>query len=159
MGTVLFIYCMAQAAVAYALHRSRLWMYRPLPLIVFALAGVTGLTLFAVAPSAPLFYCAAACTGVYTGSTFFYLVFHSLVHPTRSAQYVAINEAVVGMTGIVAPYSAGHVADGLGLPFSYAAVAAMIGVAAIAQAILHSRHTATVRAAGAGAPPLPEASD
>jgi len=152
MGAVLFIHCMAQAGLAYALRRSRLWMYRPLPLIAFGLVGVIGLTLFAVARSAPLFYCAALCTGVYTGSTFFYLVFHSLVHPTRSAQYVAINEAVVGMTGIVAPFSAGYVADSLGLPVSYAAVAVLIGLAVIAQALLHRRHTPAVLAAGAGAP-------
>ncbi|HUW82537.1 MAG TPA: MFS transporter [Phycisphaerae bacterium] len=150
LGAVLFIHCVGQAALAYALRRSRLWMYRPLPLIAFGLVGVIGLTLFAVARSAPLFYCAAACTGVYTGSTFFYLVFHSLVHPTRSARYVAINEAVVGMTGIVAPFSAGCVADGLGLPVSYTAVAVLIGLAVIAQALLHRRHTAAVRAASAG---------
>ncbi len=152
MGAVLFIYCMAQAALAYVLRRSRLWMYRPLPLIAFGLVGVIGLTLFAVARSAPLFYCAAVCTGMYTGSTFFYLVFHSLVHATRSARYVAINEAVVGMTAIAAPYSAGRVADGLGVPFSYTAVAVLIGLAAITQALLHRQHTAAVRAASAGAP-------
>jgi hypothetical protein len=148
LGAVLFIHCVGQAALAYALRRSRLWMYRPLPLIAFGLVGVIGLTLFAVARSAPLFYCAALCTGVYTGSTFFYLVFHSLVHPTRSARYVAINEAVVGMTGIVAPFSAGCVADGLGLPVSYVAVAVLIGLAVIAQGVLHARHVAIVRAVG-----------
>ena len=147
LGAVLFIYCVAQAALAYGLRRSRLWMYRPLPLIAFGLAGVIGLTLLAVARSALVFYCAAVCTGVYTGSTFFYLVFHSLVHPTRSARYVAINEAVVGMTGIVAPFSAGCVADALGLEVSYAAVAVLIGLALIAQGVLHARHAAIVRAA------------
>ncbi len=57
------------------------------------------------------FYTGAVFYGVYTGSFYFLLVYHSLVHPSRAAEYVAVNEAVVeplaggwmagGMRGVV----------------------------------------------------------
>ncbi|MCD6365208.1 MAG: hypothetical protein J7M14_04970 [Planctomycetes bacterium] len=73
---------------------------------LFGLIGLAGLALLALAGGdiAFVIFCAgAACLGIYTGSFSFYFVFHALSHPERSAMYVAINEAVVGITHVIGP--------------------------------------------------------
>lgn len=128
-----------QGLTGIALGYGRWWMYRPWPILVVGAAGTAALVLFALASAPSLFYMAAACFGLYTGSMYFYLVFHSLVHPEHSARYVSINEAVVGLTGIAGPALGGLVADLYHPSFSYLLTAAMLMVAVALQAALHLR--------------------
>jgi len=139
-GTVFFISCGMQALTGLALMRSRLWMYRPLPLAAFGALGAAGLGLFALATRAPAFYLAAGCYGVYAGAFFFYLVFHALVHPVKSARYVSLNESVVGATGIAGPLIGGLLADHAGLPVPYAFGAGLVMLAVATQVVVHGRH-------------------
>jgi len=139
-GALFFLLSLAQAVTGLALCRSRAWMYRPLPVVAFVLIGIAGATCFAFGTSVAVLYPAAVLFGIYSGAFFFYLVFHALTHPVKSARYVAINESVVGVAGIVGPLFGGLLADRFGF-----AVAALAGVACLAlvagfQGAIHRRH-------------------
>ena len=153
-GTVFFIGCGMQALTGLAMMRSRTWMYRPLPLAAFGALGAAGLALFALASRAPMFCLAAACYGVYSGAFFFYLVFHALVHPVKSARYVSFNESVVGATGIAGPLIGGILADRAGLPVPYALGAGLVLLAVATQVVVHGRHASRVRRPQGGVRPV-----
>jgi len=141
-GTVLFFSAAVQSAVGLALARTRTWMYRPMALVAFGLLGMLGLVLMARAVTPSGFYLAAACHGVYSGSFFFYMTFHSMVHPTRSSRYVSINESVVGGASIAGSFAGGQIANFAGLPASYLAGAAVVLAATLAQGVVHARRPA-----------------
>lgn len=138
-GTIFFLISMTQALTGLALVRGRRWMYRPGPLVLFALTGVAGLLLFSAASSRGSFAAAAILYGLYSGSFYFYFVFHSLVHPVNSPRYLAINEAVVGVAGIAGPMLGGLLAERCGLSWAYVAAAACVVGAATVQTLIHRR--------------------
>jgi MFS family permease len=154
-GLTLFILSAVQACFGLLLGYFRWWMYRPLPILATGAAGIAGLWLFSTAGSAPAFYAAAAVFGLYSGTFFFYLVFHSLVHPEKSARYVAINEVTVGLTSLAGPFLGGLVATNVAVrtPYLMAAVLVLAGVTA--QSALHAAAARRARARGeaAGAGP------
>ncbi|OHB55574.1 MAG: hypothetical protein A2Y07_03325 [Planctomycetes bacterium GWF2_50_10] len=128
IGSIIAAIYVMQALTGLSLIRGKTWMFRPMPVAGFALFGLLsmagfgvsllgaldGIELFAVPLRTIGFYISAACYGVFSGSFFFGLVFHALVHPHRSARYVAINETVVGMCGVAGPIMAGTLADRFG---------------------------------------------
>lgn len=136
-GTTLALMSAVQALVGLVLCRSRTWMYRAVPVVLFGLFGLAGLILFGLADRAVLFYAGAVCFGVYSGSFFFYLVFHALVHPTRSARYVLINESIVGFTAIVGPLAGGLIADLVAMRAPYLFAAGLVAGALILQTCVH----------------------
>jgi len=144
-GTVIALVSGAQALTGLSLIRSRIWMYLVKPVFVFGLAGIVSLLLFGCSTRAWLFCLAAVCFGIYSGSFFFYFVFHSLVHPSRSSRYVSINETIVGICGIVGPLSGGLIADnfGVGAPYYFAAV--LVTMAVCFKALVHYKHAARIR--------------
>ncbi len=142
-GIILFILSASQALTGLALSRSRWWMYRPGPVLAFGAAGATGLAMIAFAERPWQFGLGAACFGVYSGSFFFYFVFHSLVHPSRSGAYVSINEAIVGLTSVIGPFAAGFLADHRGLNTPYWAALGLIASAIAVQAAIHGRKLRT----------------
>ena len=88
--------------------------------------------LFWCGTSTWVFYLGAFIFGIYASGFYFYLVFHSLVHPEKSGRYVAWNEVVVGVTGIIAPMAGGFLVDQTGnrnLPFIIAAVFIICAIA------------------------------
>jgi MFS family permease len=110
----------------------------------FAAFGVIGLTGFGVSLLPVIdgievlnvslqtlgLYASVVCYGVFSGSFFFGLVFYSLVHPHRSAIYVAVNETVVGICGVVGPVMAGVLADRFGFAaFPVILIGMIVGVA------------------------------
>lgn len=97
-----------QTLCALCLYNSRKWMYKMLPVAIFGLCGILAVLLFGLGKTRTLFFSAAVIYGIFSGASYFLLVFHSLVHPTKSAKYVAVNEAVVGISNIVAPTLAGY---------------------------------------------------
>jgi MFS family permease len=136
-GLILAIVSFTQAFVGLAFIRSKYWMYKPLPVVLFSLSGVLGMLLFGLGTEPGTFYAAALFYGIYSGMFFFYLVFHSLVHPTKSSRYVAVNEAVVGIASIIGPIAGGVIADktNSSLPFILGAV--MILLVIVVQARVH----------------------
>jgi predicted MFS family arabinose efflux permease len=77
--------------------------------------------------------------GVYSGSFFFYLVFHAIAHPVRSARYVAVNESVVGIGGILGPLIGGGLSDRFGFAFSACACTTVLLAITAFQAVIHRR--------------------
>jgi ACDE family multidrug resistance protein len=138
-GIVLALLAGVQAVTALALTRSRWWMYRAVPLALVGVCGVGGLVLFARGQSAPAFMLGAAVFGIYSGAFFVYLVFHGLVHPARSARYVAISEGVVGGVGMVGPFVGGMLADRWSLSVAYLCMAGAVLGAVALQSWVHRR--------------------
>ena len=128
-------------------------MFRPGPAVGFAAFGLLGLAGFGVSLlpaidgievlTAPLrtigLYASVMCYGVFSGSFFFGLVFHSLVHPHRSARYVAVNETIVGICGVMGPIMAGALADSFGFAAFPAVLTAMIASVTILEFIVLKR--------------------
>ncbi len=140
-GLTLFVLSAAQAMVGLLLGRFHWWMYRPLPILATGACGVCGLVLFAASRSTASFYLAAGCFGVYSGAFFYYLVFHSLVHPEKSSRYVAVNEATVGLTSLLGPFVGGLIADRYAPRNSYLATAVILLAAVLTQGLLHAVKT------------------
>jgi len=139
-GLLFFLVSAAQGLTGLALCRSRFWMYRPSAVAAFGSLGIVGILIFGFGHS-PLMLCAGALLfGVYSGSFFFYLVFHALVHPQRSSQYVAINESMVGICSMLGAILGGFIADRLGFGTVYASGATLILLAIILQEFIHRRH-------------------
>lgn len=151
-GIVLALALGMQAITGLSLFRSRIWMYRAMPVAVFSFFGIAGLILFGWAESTPVFYGAAICYGVYSGSFFYYFVFHALSHPRRSARYVAVNETIVGLAGILGPFAGGFLADRFSLSVSYYAAAGMVVCATLLQVIVHGRQSRLIKTLSAGVP-------
>lgn len=139
-GLLFFLVSLSQALAGLALCRSRYWMYRPSAIAVFGAVGILGAIAFGFARSAVLLAVGAVLFGVYAGSFFFYLVFHALVHPHRSSQYVAINESVVGVCSMAGAMLGGWVADACGFGMLYGAGAALVAMTVGLQWGVHRRH-------------------
>ncbi len=128
-------------------------MFRPWPLVGFAAFGVIGLAGFGVSLlptvggaevlTVPLrtlgLYASVVCYGVFSGSFFFGMVFHSLVHPHHSARYIGVNEMIVGICGVVGPLMAGMLADRFGFAVFPAIMVAMTAGAAMLQFVVLKR--------------------
>lgn len=134
IGFVIALVSYTQGLVALCLIRSKYWMYKPLPAVLIGLAGAVGLFIVAFCESAAAFYFAALFYGVYSGCFFFYFVFHSLVHPTKSSRYVSINEIVVGLTTIAGPLAGGYLAQKTSVSFPFLICGIMACAAGIFQA-------------------------
>ncbi len=136
-GIILSIVSFTQAFVGLAFIRSKFWMYKPVPVIIFSLSGLLGLLLFGLGAKTGTFYMAALFYGIYSGMFFFYLVFHSLMHPTKSSKYVATNEAVVGFTSIIGPIAGGIIADKTNSNIPFYLVAILVLLVMVVQARVH----------------------
>lgn len=136
-GVILAIVSFTQAFIGLAFIRSKFWMYRPIPVAAFSLSGLVGLLLFGFGTTAGTFYLAALFYGIYSGMFFFYLVFHGLVHPTKSSRYVAMNEAVVGITSIIGPIAGGFIADKTNSNIPFYVVGILVLLVAIVQVRVH----------------------
>ena len=136
-GLILAIVSFTQAFIGLAFIRSKFWMYKPVPVIIFSLSGLLGLLLFGLGAKAGTFYMAALFYGIYSGMFFFYLVFHSLMHPTKSSKYVATNEAVVGFTSIIGPIAGGIIADKTNSNIPFYLVAILVLLVMVVQARVH----------------------
>ena len=107
MGLVIALVSFMQAMVGYLFCFSKDWMYRKAPGFFLNALGVAALMGFALSSSFAGFVISAILFGIYSGGFFSFFVFHSLVHPTKSARYVAGNETIVGATGVVGPLLGG----------------------------------------------------
>ncbi len=153
IGSIIALLYITQALTGLSLIRGKMWMFRPMPLLGFAALGVVSLVCFSVALLPAIdgievftiqlrtlgLYASVACYGAFSGSFFFGLVFHSLVHPLRSARYVAINETVVGICGVAGPIMAGTLADRFGFLTFPTVLIAMIAAVTVLQFVVLKR--------------------
>lgn len=108
---ILALVSFVQALTALSLCCSKKWMWNKYYALLMAAPGICGLILFASASSVQVFYAAAAIYGIYSGSTYFSLVYHSLAHPSKKAFFVAGNEVIVGVISMISPLIGGMLAD------------------------------------------------
>lgn len=139
-GILLALISGSQALTGLILCRSRLWMYKALPISLFGLCGVSALFVFSSSSDFLPLALSSILFGVYSGTFFFYLVFHSLVHPEHSTRYVAINESVVGCTCMLGPLLAGFLAAGLTIAAPYW-ISALLVLGAVAFQALATRRS------------------
>lgn len=149
-GMVIALMLLTQALTGFFLGFGRRWMYRRGLLAVFGGFGAAGLMLYAWGQSVELFFLAAGCFGLYSGSFFFYLVFHAIVHPDHSARYVSVNEAIVGVCGFVGPMAGGLLADGLGISKPYLMAVGVIVAGVLLKLIVHTRFRPNLQNLGKG---------
>jgi DHA1 family quinolone resistance protein-like MFS transporter len=130
-GMIIGLLSFSQSITGLCLCWSKTWMYRPLPVAAFGLCGVAASAIYGFSQEEIGFYIASILFGIYSGGFYFYLVFHSLVHPNKSSRYVAINESIIGGAGIAGPLCGGLLADGFGIssPFYWSAVCIAIVLA------------------------------
>jgi MFS family permease len=138
-GIILGFLCLGQALAGLLVSYSKTWMYRAIPVGLFGFVGLAGAVLFGFSHSVHVLYLAGFMVGLYTGAAFIYLAYHALVHPSRAGKNVGINEAVVGLTGIIGPAFGGLIADTIGLaaPFWIVSIAAFCAV--FLQCTMHLR--------------------
>lgn len=137
-GTVIGLIAGSRAlAAVFFLGNRTAWMYRPMPLAVFGVFGILGVVGFAFSMSVPMFCLSAISVGIFSAGVFFYMVFHAVIHPAKSAHYIAINEGVVGMSSFVCPLAGGLIADHVGFGSAYAAVVAVVVGALAIQVGVH----------------------
>lgn len=142
LGSLFFLLSFAQALTGLLLCRSRLWMYKALPVCIAGTLGVAGTACLAFGASPSTLAVGVLLFGVYAGAFFFYMVFHAIAHPVRSAFYVAINEAVVGICGMAGPMLGGFLSDRHGFTVSALAGGAVILAVTLSQAAMHRRYPA-----------------
>ena len=130
---ILALLSYVQAFTALLLCRSKSWMWRKVPALLMTVPALLSLLLFAWSATLTNFYIAAVIYGIYSGTFYFYLVYHSRAHPTRSRFFVAGNEVIVGIVNLLAPVIGGVIADKSGFtgsPFLFAIVMALTAFAA-----------------------------
>ena len=110
---------------------SKHWMYKSSAAFLGGLGGLAGLLLFAFGKTLPLLYLAAILYGSYSGYFYFTLVFFSLVHPVKSSRYLAINEAVVGLSGIAGAIGGGILAQFTNLQVTFTVAAILVAISSL----------------------------
>jgi MFS family permease len=139
-GLIAFLLYLTQALTGLALIPQRRWMFSPWAVGVSGTLGVVGACCFGLLTAPFGLGLGAVLFGTYSGFFFFYFVFHALSHPVRSAQYVGINEAVVGVGGLIGPVAGGLLADHAGFESPFIAGAVIVGLATLFQMAVHHRH-------------------
>lgn len=148
-GGVIFVMGFVQALSALLLIRVNKWMYRPVPLGIAGLLGAGGMLLFLGAFSGWIsqyliegaFFAGAALFGIYSGSFFFYSVFHSLAHPRRSGFNVAVNEGMLAIGSILGSSLGGILADSMGIGFPFKMAACIIAAFTIILVGAHRKNS------------------
>ncbi len=138
-GIIFFLLSFAQAVTGLFLCKSRWWMYRPGAVCLFGFFGIIGLLSLGLGRSEAVFYFGAIAYGIYAGSFFYYFVFHSIAHAVHAPRQVAVNEAIVGITGIAGPFIGGILADIFTISTPFLSSIGLIAAGVIFQQIMHSR--------------------
>ena len=141
MSLVLSVVSFAQSLTAFLLLGSKTWMYRKIPGILLNAAGIGALLGFGFCTTVTGFMISAVFFGIYSGAFYFLLVFHSLVHPTKSARYLAGNETIVGATGIIAPVLGGALVTPESSGWAFIAGALLVLAALALQQWILFRHS------------------
>lgn len=146
-GGVIFCMGLLQALSGFSLRRVREGMYRPDLLLFMGFLGVAGMASFLLAFlgvfSGPWlttgFFLGALLFGVYSGSFYFYTVFHSLVHPSRAGFNIAINEGMFAVANTLGLLVGGILADAFGVNFPFLLAAVCIAAFTLAQFYYHAK--------------------
>ena len=139
---ILALVSFVQSIFGFALCRSKDWMYRKTPIVLFALSGVIGLVLMtcpygiAARGTLPAMYAGAVFCGLYSTVGYFMFTFHSLIHPTKNGVYISVNETLVGVAGVVTPFLGGLIAAKVATETSFYSMALALVAFTIVQLIV-----------------------
>ncbi|MBR2373693.1 MAG: hypothetical protein IKA87_05635 [Lentisphaeria bacterium] len=140
MSMIMFIVSLLQSLTGLLMIFSKKWMYKKIPGLLLNGAGILALLGFGFCNSYIGFVISAVFFGIYAGCFYFFFVFHSLVHPTKSAKYIAGNETIVGVSGVVSPVLAGLLVTPASSGWSFFTGAILVIAAMVGQQIMLARH-------------------
>ncbi|MDR1612290.1 MAG: MFS transporter [Planctomycetota bacterium] len=147
-GGVIFCMGFLQAISGLLLARWRHWVYHPVALVVLGALGAAGMTCFLAGFSGmaangwliALFFLGALLFGIYSGSFYFYTVYHALVHPTRAGFNIGINEGMFATANIASLLFGGIISDLLGTDLPYLFAGVLIVLFTLVQTGFHRRN-------------------
>ena len=129
MALALMTVSLVQGLTALSLVKSRVWMYKLLPLTLIALTGVAAMSSFCFVNSLPGFLISAFAYGIYSGCGYFIFVFYALANREKAGRNAAINEISVSIASIAGPMLGGLLVDVSGIswtPFAMASGAIVL---------------------------------
>ncbi len=146
-GGVIFCMGFLQAISGFFLGRILHWMYNPKLLAYSGLMGFLGMVCFLLAflgvvdgtAMIAAFFAGAFLFGLYSGSFYFYTVFHNLAHPSRAGFNIAVNEGMYAISNVIGLFLGGILADWLGIAFPYLAAALLIVFFTAVQVRCHAK--------------------
>jgi MFS family permease len=147
LGLLFFLLSLAQGLSALFYVRHWRWVYQERPAVAFAVLGIVCSLVFGFAASPVALLAGSVGFGIFSGFFFFQLVHHSIVHPVRRARYIAVNEMVVALGGIVGPLVGGLLSDHWGFAVPYCLWAILIAAMVVVQVAVHRRVSAPYLAA------------
>ena len=123
MALTLMTVSLVQGITALSLIKSRIWMYKLLPLTVIALTGAVSMASFCFVDTLPGFMIAAFAYGIYSGCGYFIFVFYALANREKAGRNAAINEISVSIVSIAGPILGGLLVDYSGISWTPFAMA------------------------------------
>lgn len=94
---------LTQALAALVICLFARWYHKSLMLLFFGFIGALGLFSLTLANDPQLFFVGASLFGIYTASSFIYMVYHSMLEKEKSIRRTSINEIMVGSGIIIGP--------------------------------------------------------
>lgn len=111
LAIMLFSISFVQSMTGLALSFTGIkWQFKRLPALLIGLIGIGTLFLIGFRDLSNFYYAATAVYGIYSGCFYYYFVYYSLSHPTKSGVYTGVNELVVSLINIFAPILGGVLA-------------------------------------------------
>ena len=139
MAFTLMTVSLVQGTTALFLVKSRVWMYKLLPLILIALTGAVSMAFFGVVRSLAGFLLTAFVYGIYSGCGYFIFVFYALANREKAGRNAAVNEISVSIVSIAGPMLGGLLVDTTGKSWTpFAMASGMIILAAIFHTVVFS---------------------
>ena len=119
MGILIGMIAFMQAVTAFALYKSRTWMYKPIPVLIPLTGGIIGLVLAATVSNFYVLFIAMFIYGIFSGVFAWNMIYHAIAIEEKRSRYVAVNETIVGGLSILSPLAGGLFAtpEKSGLPF------------------------------------------
>ncbi len=135
-GMILAVVSLMQVFWAFVWLKSKVWMYKAGPALLWGGCGVAGLVLYVKGTTILALYAASVLYGTFSGFFYFTMVFFSLVHPSKSAKYLSINEALVGLAGITGAIGGGFLAQRTSLHTTFMTCAVAVSLLTIHRVIV-----------------------
>ncbi|MFA6815182.1 MAG: MFS transporter [Lentisphaeria bacterium] len=140
IGLILAFVSVMQAVVSFVIRKRTKWYYDPKAVLLLGFCGAVGLLLYALHLNCWTLYMASFFYGIYSGMFYLLSIYHSLVHPYKSPQYVAVNEAIVGISGVLGSLFGGYLAQISNFKVVFGLCAVIVIVSSIGVAVvLHNK--------------------
>ena len=123
MALTLMMVSVVQGSFALLLVKSRVWVYKSLPILLMGLTGALAMAGFCFANARWGFLLTALFYGIYSGCGYFIFVFYALSNPVKAGRNAAFNEISVSIASITGPLLGGMLAQSTALSWSPFAMA------------------------------------